>query len=184
MLKVKGGWGKKKPVKPKDLPSLSSDEDHSNPTPLVDVPIISTTPVVSPAEPPAKKEKKLRQLTLKEEDDMAEWLKMNPCLYNKKLETYRNTNMKKRLWEEKAAEFSNVDVDVEYLLSWYKSMRTRYGKLSKLPTGSGAQELTERDAGILRKFAWLKSHISRQRGRQLGGVSIKNQFDLLIIDFL
>ncbi len=40
-----------------------------------------------------------------------------------------------------AAEFSNVDV--EYLLSWYKYMRTRYGKLSKLPTGSGAQELTE-----------------------------------------
>ncbi len=66
---------------------------------------------------------------------------MNPCLYNKKLETYRNMDMKKRLWEDKAAEFSNVDV--EYLLSWYKSIRTRYGKFSKLPTGSGAQELTE-----------------------------------------
>ncbi len=61
-------------------------------------------------------------------------------------------------------------------------MRTRYGKLSKLPTDSGVQELTERDAGILRKFAWLKSHISRQHGRQLGGVSIKNQLDLSIID--
>ncbi len=72
-------------------------------------------------------------------------------------------NIKKRLWEIKAAELSNVDV--EYLLSWYKSMRTRYGKLSKLPTGSGSQELTERDPGILRKFARLKSHISRQKAR-------------------
>ncbi len=176
MPKIKGGC-EKKPVKPKYLPSLSSDEDHDNVT------IITSTPVdLSPAEPPVKKEKRLRQLTFEEEDDMAEWLKMNPCLYNKKLETYRNTDMKKRLWEEKAAEFSNVDV--EYLLSWYKSMRTRYGKLSKLPTGTGAHELTERDAGILKKFAWLKSHISRQRGRQFGGVSIKNQLDFSIIYLL
>ncbi len=149
MSKVKGGRGKKKPY-------------HANPTLLVDVPINTSTPVdLSPAEPPAKKEEKLRQLTVEEEDDMAEWLKMNPCLYNKKLKTYRNTDMKKRLWEEKAAEFSNVGV--EYLLDWYKSTRARYGKLSKLPTGSGVQELTEQDAGILRKFAMLKSYISRQR---------------------
>ncbi len=142
--------GKKKPVNPKDLPSLSSDEDH--PTPSVDVLIITSTPVeLSPTEPPAKKEKKPRQLTVEEENDMAKWLKMNSCLYDKKLETYRNTDMKKRLWEDKAAEFSNVDV--EYLHSWYKSMRTRYGKLSKLHTGSRALEFTERDAGILRKFA-------------------------------
>ncbi len=76
-----GGCGKKKPVKPKDLPSLPSDEDHANPTPLVDVSVITSTPVdLSHAEPPAKKEKKLRQLTVEEEDDMAEWLKMNPYL--------------------------------------------------------------------------------------------------------
>ncbi len=54
MLKVKG-LGKKKLVKPKDLASLSSDEDH--PMPSVDVPIITSTPVyLSPAELPAKKE--------------------------------------------------------------------------------------------------------------------------------
>ncbi len=69
MPKVKR-CGKKKPVKHKDLPSLSSDEDH--PTPSVDVPIIISTPVeLSPAEPPAKKGKKLRKLTMEEEDDMA-----------------------------------------------------------------------------------------------------------------
>ncbi len=38
--------------------------------------------------------------------------------------------MKKHLWEEKAAAFANVDVD--YLLGRYKSIRTRFGKLSKI----------------------------------------------------
>ncbi len=84
--------------------------------------------------------------------------------------------MKKRLWEEKAVEFPNVNVD--YLIGWYKSIRTCFGKLSKIPSGSGAQELMDQDAGILSKFVFLKTHISRQRGTQLGGVSIKNQLDL------
>ncbi len=116
---------------------------------------------------------------------MTEWLKDNPCIYNKKLDSYRQTDMKKRLWIEKAKEFPNIDV--ECLMSCHKSMRTRFGKLSRLPTGSGAQDLTEREEGILRKFCaqdltereegilrkfcWLKTHISRQRGKQLGGLT-------------
>ncbi len=83
--------------------------------------------------------------------------------------------MKKRLWEDKAAEFTNVDVD--YLLGWYKSIRTHFKKLSKIPSGSGAQDFTDRDASILPKFSFLKTHISRQQGMQLTGVSIKNQLD-------
>ncbi len=107
---------------------------------------------------------------------MAKWLKSNPSVYNKRLEDYRKTDMKQRLWEGAAAEFPNVDV--AYLLGLYKSIRTCFGKLSKIPSGSGAQELTDRDASILTKFAFLKSHITRQRGTQLEGVSIKNQLDL------
>ncbi len=73
--------------------------------------------------------------------------------------------MKKRLWIENAQEFPNVDV--EYLMSWHKCIRTSFGKLSRLPTGSGGQELTQRDEAILCKFSWLKTHTSRQRGKQL-----------------
>ncbi len=36
-----------------------------------------------------------------------------------------------RLWIDKAQQLPNIDV--EYLMSWYKSMRTRFGKLSRLP---------------------------------------------------
>ncbi len=106
---------------------------------------------------------------------MAEWLQPNPSLYNKKLESYRKADMKKRLWVDKATEFTNVDVD--YLLGWYKSIGTRFGKLSKIASGSRAQDLTDQDAGILSKFAFRKKYISRQRGMQLGWVSIKNELD-------
>ncbi len=47
------------------------------------------------SQPPAKRLKK--QLRHVEEDDMAEWLKSNPCLYNTKLEDYRKTDMKQHL---------------------------------------------------------------------------------------
>ncbi len=157
--KGKGGHGKgkgKKAAKPKAiLPSLLSDDDHDehdDATPDVpDVPITSThnTPPESPVEPSSNKSKKMRQLTAEEEDDMAEWLKDNPCIYNKKLDSYRQIDMKKRLWIEKAQEFPNFVV--EYLMSWYKSTRTRFGKLSRLPTGSGAQKLTQTDEGIHHK---------------------------------
>ncbi len=81
------------------------------------------------------------------------------------------TDMKRKLWIEKANDFPNVDV--EYLMCWYKSMRTCFGKLSRLPTELGAQELIKRDKGMLCKFSWLKILISRQRDKQLGGMTEK-----------
>ncbi len=92
----------------------------------------------------------MRQLTTEEEHDMAKWLKDNPSIYNKKLDSYRQTDMKKRLWIKKAKEFPNVDI--EYLMSWYKSMRTHFRKLSRLPPGSGAKELTKGMKGNTTNF--------------------------------
>ncbi len=144
MPKTKGGWKKKVPRSvilstlsdtddpaPSPVPSLSSVPAPSpapaiapSPAPAPADEVISSTPTrlegltqdSSPSsQPPAKRQKKqLRQLTHEEEDDMAEWLNSNPCLYNKKLEDYRKTDMKQHLWEDKAAEFPNVDVT--YLL--------------------------------------------------------------------
>ncbi len=62
------------------------------------------------------------------------------------LDLYHQTDMRKSLWIEKAQEFSFFDV--EYLMSWYKSMRTRFGKLSRLMRGYSA------------KCSWLKTHIN------------------------
>ncbi len=86
-------------------------------------PLVSSSPTglegltqESDSQPPAKRQKKqLRQLTHEEEKDMAEWLKSNLCLYNKKLESYRKSDTKKRLWEEKAAEFPNDHINLVVL---------------------------------------------------------------------
>ena len=76
------------------------------------------------------------------------------------------------MWEAKATELGD-GIDVAYLISWYKSMWTRYGKLSKRPSGSGTEEPTERELWIMHKFGFLKNFISRQKGRQLGGLAEK-----------
>ncbi len=63
---------------------------------IPDVPITSTptTPPESPVQTPSKNSKKMRQLNAEEEDDMAEWLKDNPCIYSKKLDSYHQIDMK------------------------------------------------------------------------------------------
>ncbi len=153
MPKAKGGR-KKKVTRPVVLPTLSDTDDPApspvpapSPAPATAI-ATATAPAPAPAgevisssstglegltqeyspssQRPAKRLKKqMRQPTHEEEDDMAKWLKSNPCLYNKKLEDYRKTDVKQRLWEDKAAEFPNVDVT--YLLGWYKAIRTRFG---------------------------------------------------------
>ncbi len=135
MPKPKGGR-KKKLARPVVLQILSDTEDLAPspapapasapaPAPADEVPskpVVSSSPTgleglkqKSDSQPPSKRQKKqLLQLTHEEEEDMAEWLKSKLYFNNKKLKAYRKSDMKKRLWEEKAAEFPNVDVD--YLL--------------------------------------------------------------------
>ncbi len=108
--KGKGGCGKgKKTATPKAvLPSLSSDDDnddhdeYDDAIPDVSITSTTTTPPESPVEPRSKKSKKMRQLAAEEEDHMAEWLKDNPCIYNNQLDSYCQTDVKMRLWIEKA----------------------------------------------------------------------------------
>ena len=38
--------------------------------------------------------------------DLAEWFEANLCLYNKKLASYKNKDMKEQIWEEKAVTYS------------------------------------------------------------------------------
>ena len=45
-------------------------------------------------------------------------------------------------WAEQAA---RLDKPVTFLLAWYRSIKTRYGKLAKMKSGAGAEK-TERDA--------------------------------------
>ena len=72
------------------------------------------------------------------------------------------------LWEGKAKE---LGVDVDVLRTWYKSLRTRLGKLTQKQSGEGHAERTDRDKWILERLDFLVKHIHRVQGKKGAGVS-------------
>ena len=101
---------------------------------------------------------------------MVEWLEANPIIYDKKLRTYKDTALKERIWQDIA---NDIGKPVVLLKTWYASMRSRYGRLSKKKSGDGATqaEMTERDIWINRKFDFLRSHIYEVQKRTTVSVS-------------
>ena len=105
----------------------------------------------------AKKKKMLTALTPEQEEDMVEWLSEHPVLWNKKMKDYKDIQMKDVLWRDQAAK---LDKDVSEIQLWYKSLRSRFGRLKKLPSGSGALECSERDKWILLRLEFLRPFIA------------------------
>ena len=97
---------------------------------------------------------------------MADWLGDHPELYNKKLNAYKYKVKKDAAWAEQAA---RLDTPVAFLMVWYCSIRTRYGKLTKMKSGAGTEQ-TERDAWILRRLHFLRPHIHEVKSRNLVSV--------------
>ncbi|CAM1154432.1 Uncharacterised protein g155 [Pycnogonum litorale] len=62
-----------------------------------------------------------------------------------KAKQYKDKSGKTSAWQAKA---DNLGFEVRCLLTWYDSVRTRYGKLVARPSGSRA-ELTDREKWIL-----------------------------------
>ena len=91
----------------------------------------------------------------------------HPEIYNKKLTAYQYKAKKDAAWAERAARLAK---SVAFLLVWYRSIRTRYGKLAKMKSGTGAEQ-TEKDAWILRRFHFLHPHIHEVKLRNLVSVS-------------
>uniref|UniRef100_UPI00358EE98D uncharacterized protein n=1 Tax=Myxine glutinosa TaxID=7769 RepID=UPI00358EE98D len=104
--------------------------------------------------------------TDRQEVDLAEWYRENECFYNKKLKAFKNTEMKRRLLEEKAARLE-PPCTYQQLKTLFESMRTRYGKITALKSGQGAvEELSERDQTIYNTYRFLDTHIKRCPSRQ------------------
>ncbi|XP_041354914.1 uncharacterized protein LOC121372581 [Gigantopelta aegis] len=104
-----------------------------------------------------KKAKVVTDLTTEEEESMVEWLEAYPILYNKKLQAYKDTAKKERLWMEKATEMGK---SVLVLKTWYTSLRSRFGRLKKKSGDEATEaEMTERDLWIVRRFEFLCPHI-------------------------
>jgi hypothetical protein len=107
-------------------------------------------------------------LTPEDEEAMVDWLREHPLLFNKKLTLYKDKGKKDALWAEQAR---LLEKDVVLLTVWYRSIRTRYGKLTKLKSGGGTGDRTERDLWILEKFDFLRSHIHEVQQRTIVSVS-------------
>ena len=116
-----------------------------------------------------KKERRL-QLVIDRpiEDALVEWIQQHPELYNKAEADYRKTAAKKALWQSKADE---LKMSVEDLLCWYKSQRTRLGKILMKKSGQEAKIPTAREKWVLEKWSFLKNFITRQQGRVASSVS-------------
>ena len=102
------------------------------------------------------------------EDELVEWIQQHESLYDKTKKGYRKTDEKKRLWQSKADE---LKITLQALMVWYKSQRTRYGKLLEKKSGQGTKLLTDREKWILEKWSFLKIFITRQQGRVPSSVS-------------
>ena len=79
------------------------------------------------------------------EEDLAEWFRSNPVLYDRTEGDWKNTQYKNRLYEEKGASLK-PPVTGSNVKHWLETMRTQFGKLVKVgPSGSGTKLLTARE---------------------------------------
>ena len=100
-----------------------------------------------------------------------------PCLYNKKMSTYKDITKKEKLWQEKAAAMGRP---VLLLMTWYSSLRTRFGRLRKNKSGDEAAdaEMSERDVWIVWHFEFLRPYIYDVQKKALVSVSTTIYFTL------
>ena len=87
------------------------------------------------------------------------FLKVNPCIYSKRLADYKDVEKKDFLWEQQAR---LMVVAAQELKVWYDSMRTRMGKLKKsvVVSGQSADVFTPTKAWIWNHFQFLNEHIA------------------------
>ena len=103
-------------------------------------------------------------LDLEQEQDVVDWLKSHPELYDIHKKDFRKTELKLELWQAKA---KSLKITYAENQQWYATQRTRFGKLLK----PGKKVLTDRENWILANFDFLGTHIQRQQARQTSSVS-------------
>ena len=91
-----------------------------------------------------------------QENAIVEFLKEHPELYGKEHGCFQYRQRKEALWAEISAELKLHPFDVR---RWFESLRTRYGKLSKLQSGHTPREMTKRQFWIYQQMGFLKTHI-------------------------
>ena len=115
-----------------------------------------------------KRRKVSATLSAEEEGGMVEWLRQHPEMYDKRMAQYKDQHRKEFLWQQKTPEMGK---NVTVLKVWYKSLRTRLGKLMKTKSGQAAEEMTDCNRWILTSLEFLRVHIEHVHRRPLVSVS-------------
>ncbi|KAG0711601.1 hypothetical protein GWK47_020278 [Chionoecetes opilio] len=94
---------------------------------------------------------------------LGEWLEFEvPYLYDKGDPRHKQKEHIEHVWAEKAASMEPPITTLD-LMTWFTSLRSRFGRLTNLKSGDGAKSLTERENWIMNMFQFLKPHIVRQK---------------------
>ena len=107
----------------------------------------------------AKRARVCATFTDSQETAIVEFVKEHPELYDKEHARFHDRQKKEALWAEISAELKLQPFDVR---RWFKSQRTRYGKLSKLQSDQAPREMTKRQSWVYQQMGFLKTHIRRK----------------------
>ncbi|XP_072171008.1 uncharacterized protein [Diadema setosum] len=86
------------------------------------------------------------------EDDLVEWLRENPILWDSTQRDFRQAKKKESMWTDKAKELNRSG---NFLKGWYKNLRDQFVKLKKDKLGDGARRFTYREQWVLERFEFL-----------------------------
>ena len=131
----------------------------------------------------ARRRKKTPCVFLNDEQErmLGEWLQEHPFLYDRGMAEFKEAAKKTRLLEEKARTL-NPPLTGNQLSTWLRSIRTRFGRLTKVKSGQAARDLTSREKWILKEFAFFGKHIVRQKQpKTLGLKQVRKVFISTVI---
>ena len=75
----------------------------------------------------------------------------------------------------KTKKAQELNITVAELDTWFKSLRTMFGKLAKTVSGQGAPKYTERQKWVLDRLSFLKDHLIVKSSITLGGPPSSSQ---------
>ena len=105
-------------------------------------------------------------LTREQEIEAIEFVKANPCFYDKSDDQWFQQSALDYKWEHLVKSLKKYSY--QELLQWWNSFRTRYGKVKKKKdkSGSGVVHLTEREEFVYSHGNFLYAHIRQQVNRK------------------
>ncbi|XP_076033985.1 uncharacterized protein LOC143020922 isoform X2 [Oratosquilla oratoria] len=163
----------KEPQQPQPQPQ----EPEMPPSPIVvkaesaDDPVVEEEPVGGPSGLQQPQKKRYRPskrdipdypFTDAQVSEIAEFVKQNPPLYNKRDKQWCNPRLKETLWTELAATFP--DCTFLQVRKLFEKKRTDFGKIEKKESTSGgpARRRTAREEEVMSTWEFLGGHIAHE----------------------